>query len=84
MTRPMEASDLSLLIGVLAICQGQIMVGSADAVASHLLQRWQRQGLVGSDATERDVPQVLADLCERVRYAKGEYEEPPTSTPIGQ
>jgi hypothetical protein len=51
-------------------------------LASSLLQRWQGQGVLGPDAGEREVRQVLNDLNHRVRYAKLEYDEPPASTPV--
>jgi polyhydroxyalkanoate synthesis regulator phasin len=79
----MEPDDLALLIGVLAICEGQISVGQADEVAEEMLQRWRSQRVLGPDATVRDVRQILADLKQRVRYARGEYTEPPVSTTVG-
>ena len=84
MTRPMEPEDLALLIGVLAICEGQIWAGQADDVARSMLQRWRDAGVLQADATSRDVRQVLADLTQRVRYALGEYSEPPETSPVGE
>lgn len=80
----MDADDLALLIGILAMCEGQIWGGHADDLAAAMLQRWEHDGVLGDQATVRDVRQVLADLNQRVRYAKGEYEEPPSSVPVGE
>lgn len=80
----MAPDDLSLLIGVLAICEGQIWGGQAGDLAEAMLQRWRNQAVLPADATSRDVRQVLADLNQRVRYALGEYAEPPVSTPVGE
>lgn len=74
----MEPADLSLIIGVLAICAGEITLGKADAVASHMLQRWKDQGVLPADAGVQDVLQLLEVLGQRVRYAKGEYLDDPS------
>ena len=63
----MEPGDLALLIGVLAICEGEIWAGNADQVAVHMLRRWQSQAVLPAAATTRDVRQVLADLNQHVR-----------------
>jgi hypothetical protein len=39
-------------------------------------------GLLEPDATERDLRQAVSDLNHRLRYALGEYDEPPSSLPV--
>ena len=84
MNLPLEWRDLSALIGVLAICEGEIMLREETGLtlASHLAARLNSDGMVGENATEREVRQALNDLNHRLRYAKGEYDEPPSPTEV--
>jgi hypothetical protein len=84
MTRPLEPRDLSALIGILAVCEGTLMLKEPgiEGMAKHLTQRLQSGGLLDQEATERDLRQALNDLGYRIRYAKGEYAEPPQPSPV--
>lgn len=48
----------------------------------HLTRRLNRDGLLPSDATPRQMRQAVNDLNQRLRYVLGEYDEPPGSTPV--
>ncbi|BBH67693.1 hypothetical protein ACTI_43780 [Actinoplanes sp. OR16] len=66
------------LIGVLALLEGELM---GDGVPPHLSNRirdrLERAGLLEPAGTERELRQSISDLNHRLRYALGEYEEPP-------
>jgi hypothetical protein len=83
MSRPMDQRDLSALIGFLAVWEGEMMTGSiGPEVTARLAGRFQREGLLPEAATERDVRQAISDLNHRLRYAKGEYDDPPEPFPV--
>ena len=53
-----------------------------SGLGEQLAQAWTRRGLVTGHSDRRGVRQVLNDLNQRVRYAPGEYDEPPTPVPL--
>ena len=76
-------SDLAALIGLLATLEGHSMGGGIDQhLVAALLSRLESDGLVSQGASERDLRQALNDLNHRLRFALGEYDEPPTSLPV--
>jgi hypothetical protein len=40
--------------------------------------------MLAADHDRRDVHQALDDLNQRLRYAVGEYDSPPSSVPLRQ
>jgi hypothetical protein len=75
---PLGQQDAAALIGVTAVLQGHLLIGElsphlVDSLNRHL----HRAGLVASDAGPAELRLALANLTQRVRYALGEYDEPP-------
>jgi hypothetical protein len=76
--RSCQARDLAALIGLLAVLEGELMVGQVPQyLAEHIGGRLQ-DDLLMPIGTERDLRQTINDLNHRLRYALGEYEEPPS------
>jgi hypothetical protein len=75
--------DLRALIGVLAIIEGHIR---AREIPEHLTEQLQRRfisvGLLNESSRRRDLRQAINDLNHRLRYARGEYPEPPDPFPV--
>lgn len=67
------------MIGLLSVLEGALMLGQ---VPQHLAERIGRR-LHDADpiepyGTERDLRQAINNMNHRLRYALGEYEEPPS------
>jgi len=76
--RSCQPRDLSALIGLLAVLEGELMTGEVSPhLSGRIRDRFERVGLLDAGGTERDVRQALNDLNHRLRYALGEYDEPP-------
>jgi hypothetical protein len=41
-----------------------------------------REGVLGTDYDQRDLRQAISDMNQRIRYAAGEYDTPPSSVPL--
>ena len=81
--RPLSRTDAAALIGLLATLEGETWVGSVDPdVIRHLSKRLAKDGLLTPHADQRTFRQALNDLNHRLRYALGEYDEPPQPTPL--
>ena len=81
--RPVLQRDAEALIGLLAIVEGEAMVSRLDAgLVDHLSRRFASVGLMADGATDREFRQALNDLNHRLRYALGEYNEPPQPMPV--
>ena len=80
----MEPQDLAALIGVLAICEGEMMLmePTGRLLTNRLAVRLHGEGLLPAEATERQVRQAVNDLNHRLRYAKGEYDHPLEPQPV--
>ncbi|MFI7609122.1 hypothetical protein ACIBTV_28945 [Micromonospora sp. NPDC049366] len=75
--------DLAVLIGVLAVLEGELMVGDVpEHLTDRLRDRFAREGLLDPRASERAFRQAINDLNHRLRYGLGEYPEPPTRLPV--
>jgi hypothetical protein len=70
--RSCRAADVAAVIVLLALLEGELMTGGV----SQRLSRRIRDRL-DVDGTERDLRQSISDLNHRLRYALGEYDEPP-------
>jgi hypothetical protein len=80
---PVLSRDLAALIGILVVLESQLWVGEvSDDLADSLRDRLVRVGLLSEGATRYDLRQVINDLNHRLRYAAGEYPEPPVSWPV--
>jgi len=77
---PLQRRDAEVLIGILAVLDGVIWGGSLDEwTTSKVAERLVQQGLLTADHNRDDVHQALEDLNQRLRYAVGEYDNPPSS-----
>ena len=75
--------DAKALIGLLAIVEGEATAFQLDAdLVDHLSRRFASVGLVVDGASDREFRQALNDLNHRLRYALGEYDEPPQPMPV--
>jgi hypothetical protein len=80
---PVQHRDANVLIGILAILEGAIWVGQLDErTTGKVADRFVRQGLLGADHDQRDLRQVISDMNQRIRYAAGEYDTPPSPIPL--
>lgn len=84
--RAAQSRDVAALIGMLAVLEGEVRAADAgDEVpgwALPLARRLSGDGLLPLDADPRELRQALNDLNQRLRYVLGEYDEPPTPTPV--
>lgn len=79
---PILSRDLAVLIGVLAVLEGELM---ADEMPEHLTgrlrDRFAQEDLLDDAGSSRALRQALNDLNHRLRYGLGEYPEMPPSVP---
>jgi hypothetical protein len=81
--RPLNQQDAQALIGLLAILEGEAMgSGLPSHLGDHLSRRFASVGLLADGASEREFRQALNDMNHRVRFALGEYQEPPQPVPV--
>jgi hypothetical protein len=81
--RSCHARDLSALIGLLAVFEGELMAGEVSPhLSRRIRRRLERVELLGPGGTERDLRQSISDLNHRLRYALGEYDQPPQPVPV--
>jgi hypothetical protein len=79
---PVLVRDATTLIGLLAHLEGSLLVEETlDEFAARLRARLIAEGVLSSQSNERDLRQVINDINHRLRYAIGEYSDPPT--PVG-
>jgi hypothetical protein len=80
---PVCVRDAVAVIGVFAVLEGHLLGADLDAHLTRHLQAWlARRGLLDPDAGTRGLRQLLSDVNQRMRYAIGEYDEPPTPVPV--
>jgi hypothetical protein len=66
------------VIGLLSILEGDLLGEVLDVeLAGRLRDRFVRAGLLPEDAGLGELRRALAEMNQRVRYALGEYAEPP-------
>jgi hypothetical protein len=81
--RACRTDDLSALIGLLALIEAEVMAGEMSPhLSGRIRQRLERAALLAPGGTDRDLRQTINDLNHRLRYALGEYDEPPSSRPV--
>jgi hypothetical protein len=76
--RPLSDVDARAIIGLLAILEGELLGEQLDPALAHRLRdRWVREDLLAEGAELAHLRRALAEMNQRVRYARGEYAEPP-------
>lgn len=84
--RPLRTIDARALIGLLATLEGELAArAEVDEIpewARHLTRRLEKDGLLAERAGNRELRQALNDLNHRLRFALGEYSDPPEPTPL--
>jgi hypothetical protein len=80
---PVQRGDANVLIGILAILEGVIWGGQLDEqITSKVAERFVQQGLLDADYDQPALRQAISDMNQRIRYAAGEYDTPPSSVPL--
>jgi hypothetical protein len=76
---PLTRQDAAALIGILAILEGELLADEvSDELLGRLAGRMRDHGQMRAHLDDRaGLRLALNDLNQRVRYALGEYEEPP-------
>lgn len=70
---PMLDADVRVLIGMLAVIEGMVTVGSVPrVVVNKLSERFVRVGILQSEPTEAEFLRVVSELNMRLRRARGE------------
>jgi hypothetical protein len=78
-SRPLRPEDAGALIRMTAVLEGHLLIGELDPhVVDALVRHLNGAGLLEADAGRPELRLALADLNQRIRYAAGEYDEPPT------
>ena len=77
------ARDARALVGLLAVIEGEATASTLDAdVRARVSRRFTSVGLLPDGADDREFRQALNDLNQRLRYALGEYDDPPHPMPV--
>ena len=79
---PLSRQDAAVLIGILAVLEGEFHDPASAQLASRVADRFHREGLLDDSKAAAPVRQALNDMNHRVRYAAGETDEPPVSHPV--
>jgi hypothetical protein len=66
--------DVSILIGMLALLEGEAQEDPPSRVIQPLVRDAARYGLLAVDAGAEDVVDVLSSMNQRLRAARGEYD----------
>jgi hypothetical protein len=81
--RSCRGQDLAALIGLLAVLEGELMVGEVSPhLSDRIRHRLESAMLLEPGGTEPDLRQAINDLNHRLRYALGEHEEQPSPLPV--
>ena len=71
------------MIGMLAVLEGHMMDGEVpQRLTDRLRDRLVMVGLLDQAPSSHDLRQAISDLNQRLRYARGEYQEPPVQLPV--
>ena len=80
---PVLERDAEILIGVLAVVEGEMMISQlSPGLLDQLSRRFSSVGLTVDGASDRELRQAIDDLGQRLRYALGEYDDPPEQMPV--
>ena len=81
--RSCRARDLTALIGLLAVLEGELMAGEVSQhLSDRIRHRLQSAAVLEPGGTEQHLRQSINDLNHRLRYALGEYDEPPSPSEV--
>jgi hypothetical protein len=81
--RTCRARDLAALIGLLAVLEGELTAGEVSQhLSDRIRHRLQSVEVLEPGGTERDLRQAINDLNHRLRYALGEYDQPPSPSQV--
>ena len=70
--------DARVLVGLLAVVEvASLSAQLPPALADRLSRRFVAEGLLSEGASDREFRQAVNDLTHQLRYALGEYEQPP-------
>ena len=70
--------DVAVLIGILAVLEGDVRSGeAAPHMTRHLSNRLAQYELLSADAASEDLAGALSDINQRLRVARGEYDGVP-------
>ncbi|MDQ7993689.1 MAG: hypothetical protein REI45_13550 [Propionicimonas sp.] len=84
-SRPVYVRDVEALIGWLAVVEGEVWGGAGpERLIARLRQRFERVGLLSESDDERAFRQAVSDMNQRLRFALGEYADPPAPVPVGE
>lgn len=82
---PVHARDVEALIGWLAVVEGEVWGGARpEHLVARLRNRFERVGLLTDSDNERAFRQAMSDMNQRLRFALGEYAQPPEPDPVGE
>lgn len=81
---PIGRADATVLVGWAAVLEGALMTPSElpPGIVGKVRQRLEEADLLTQGASPRDLRQAINDLNHRLRYALGEYDEPPEPLPV--
>jgi hypothetical protein len=82
--RALSEPDTRAIIWMLGALEGELLADEIDVqLAQRLLGSFIRAGLLAPEAELAHLRRALAELGQRVRYARGEYDQPPgTEGPV--
>lgn len=76
--QPVSTQDAIALIGMLAVLEGELTTRSLPgSFVARLSERLRFADLAPPGTEEREVRQAINDLNHRLRFAIGEYPDPP-------
>jgi hypothetical protein len=76
--RPLDRGEATALIGLTAVLEAHLLAGDLDRHVVDDLISWLRSaGVLDPTDGPPQLHLLLADLTQRLRYALGEYDEPP-------
>ncbi|MDR7276362.1 hypothetical protein [Catenuloplanes atrovinosus] len=80
--RPCRTSDLSFMIRLMALLEGELLAGGIPArLADRVRRHLETADLLSPGGTDRDLRQSINELNHRLRHTLGEYDEPTTTVP---
>ncbi|MGH3412057.1 MAG: hypothetical protein ACRDPH_03120 [Marmoricola sp.] len=85
---PVSQQDVEVLIGIVAIETGNVVAGNVDpSITEKFADRFVNAGVLdrepdGSQPSAGKVGLALEDLCQRLRYAYGDYDGMPMPRPL--
>ncbi len=77
--------DVAALVGMLTTLESLLSLEAGDQLpdwAARLARRLTRDGLLDRPEDPRELRQCLNDMNHRLRYALGEYDDPPVPEPV--